>query len=295
MEKELLVYIDGKYYPKSQAKISVYDHGLLYGDGVFEGIRAYNGVVFKLREHIDRLYRSARVIMLEIPLTKEEMINAVLETLRKNNLHDAYIRLIVTRGVGDLGLDPRKCPKPTVIIITDVIKLHSKEAKEKGIRALIVWVKRDPVDATSHEVKSLNYMNSILGKIEANVAGFDEAICLDKNGHISEGIAENIFIVKNGKMITPPTSTGALVGITRDVIMKLAEKLGYKAVEANITPTDLFTADEAFFTGTAAEVVPIVEVNKRKIGDGKPGPITKRLMQEFEKIVRDPKEGTPIY
>ena len=295
MEKELLVYIDGKYYPKSQAKISVYDHGLLYGDGVFEGIRAYNGVVFKLREHIDRLYRSARVIMLEIPLTKEEMINAVLETLRKNNLHDAYIRLIVTRGVGDLGLDPRKCPKPTVIIITDVIKLHSKEAKERGIRALIVWVKRDPVDATSHEVKSLNYMNSILGKIEANVAGFDEAICLDKNGHISEGIAENIFIVKNGKIITPPTSTGALVGITRDVIMKLAEKLGYKAVEANITPTDLFTADEAFFTGTAAEVVPIVEVNKRKIGDGKPGPITKRLMQEFEKIARDPKEGTPIY
>ena len=295
MEKELLVYIDGKYYPKSQAKISVYDHGLLYGDGVFEGIRAYNGVVFKLREHIDRLYRSARVIMLEIPLTKEEMINAVLETLRKNNLHDAYIRLIVTRGVGDLGLDPRKCPKPTVIIITDVIKLHSKEAKERGIRALIVWVKRDPVDATSHEVKSLNYMNSILGKIEANVAGFDEAICLDKNGHISEGIAENIFIVKNGKIITPPTSTGALVGITRNVIMKLAEKLGYKAVEANITPTDLFTADEAFFTGTAAEVVPIVEVNKRKIGDGKPGPITKRLMQEFEKIVRDPKEGTPIY
>ena len=295
MEKELLVYIDGKYYPKSQAKISVYDHGLLYGDGVFEGIRAYNGVVFKLREHIDRLYRSARVIMLEIPLTKEEMINAVLETLRKNNLHDAYIRLVVTRGVGDLGLDPRKCPKPTVIIITDVIKLHSKEAKERGIRALIVWVKRDPVDATSHEVKSLNYMNSILGKIEANVAGFDEAICLDKNGHISEGIAENIFIVKNGKIITPPTSTGALVGITRDVIMKLAEKLGYKAVEANITPTDLFTADEAFFTGTAAEVVPIVEVNKRKIGEGKPGPITKRLMQEFEKIVRDPKEGTPIY
>jgi len=295
LEKELLVYIDGKYYPKSQAKISVYDHGLLYGDGVFEGIRAYNGVVFKLREHIDRLYRSARVIMLEIPLTKEEMINAVLETLRKNNLHDAYIRLVVTRGVGDLGLDPRKCPKPTVIIITDVIKLHSKEAKERGIRALIVWVKRDPVDATSHEVKSLNYMNSILGKIEANVAGFDEAICLDKNGHISEGIAENIFIVKNGKIITPPTSTGALVVITRDVIMKLAEKLGYKAVEANITPTDLFTADEAFFTGTAAEVVPIVEVNKRKIGDGKPGPITKRLMQEFEKIVRDPKEGTPIY
>ncbi len=295
MEKELLICIDGKYYPKSQAKVSVYDHGLLYGDGVFEGIRAYNSVVFKLKEHIDRLYRSACVIMLQIPLTKEEMIKAVLETLRKNNLRDAYIRLVVTRGVGDLGLDPRKCPKPTVIIITDVIKLHSGAAKEKGIRAMIVWVKRDPVDATSHEVKSLNYLNSILGKIEANIAGFDEAICLDKNGHVSEGVAENLFIVQNGKVITPPTSTGALVGITRDVVMKLAEKLGYKATEKTITPTDLFTANEAFFTGTAAEIVPIVEVNKRMIGDGKPGPITRQLMQEFEKLVRDPKEGIPIY
>ena len=295
MEKELLICIDGKYYPKSQAKVSVYDHGLLYGDGVFEGIRAYNSVVFKLKEHIDRLYRSACVIMLQIPPTKEEMIKAVLETLRKNNLRDAYIRLVVTRGVGDLGLDPRKCPKPTVIIITDVIKLHSGAAKEKGIRAMIVWVKRDPVDATSHEVKSPNYLNSILGKIEANIAGFDEAICLDKNGHVSEGVAENLFIVQNGKVITPPTSTGALVGITRDVVMKLAEKLGYKATEKTITPTDLFTANEAFFTGTAAEIVPIVEVNKRMIGDGKPGPITRQLMQEFEKLVRDPKEGIPIY
>ncbi len=295
MEKELLIYVNGEHYPKSQAKVSVYDHGLLYGDGVFEGIRAYNSVVFKFKEHIDRLYRSARVIMLNIPLTKEEMTNAVLNTLRKNDLHDAYIRLVVTRGVGDLGLDPRKCPKPTVIIITDVIKLHGSEAKEKGIRAMIVWVKRDPVDATSHEVKSLNYLNSILGKIEANIAGFDEAICLDKNGHISEGVAENLFIVQNGKVITPPTSTGALVGITRGIVMKLAEKFGYKAIEKTITPTDLFTADEAFFTGTAAEIVPIVEVNKRIIGVGKPGPVTRRLMQEFEKIVRDPKEGTPIY
>jgi len=295
LERELLVYIDGEYRPKSRAKVSVYDHGLLYGDGVFEGIRAYDGVVFRLKEHIDRLYCSASVIMLSIPLTKEEMINAVLETLRKNHLRDAYVRLIVTRGVGDLGLDPRKCKKPTVIIITDIIRLHSGEAKENGIRTMLVWVKRDPVDATSHEVKSLNYMNSILAKIEANIAGLDEAICLDKNGHISEGVAENIFIVKNGKVITPPTSTGALVGITRDVAMKLAEKLGYKAVQSNITPTDLFTADEAFFTGTAAEIVPIVEVNKRVIGDGDPGPITRRLMQEFEKVVRDPKEGTPIY
>ena len=295
MEKELLVYVDGEHYPKSQAKVSVFDHGLLYGDGVFEGIRAYNGVVFKLQEHIERLYRSARVILLDIPLRKEEMIEALLETLRKNNLRDAYIRLVVTRGAGDLGLDPRKCSKPSVIIITDVIKLHSTKAKENGLRAMIVWVKRDPVDATSHEVKSLNYMNSILAKMEANIAGFDEAICLDKNGYISEGVAENLFIVKGGKIITPPTSTGALVGITREVVIKLSGKLGYTVVETNITPTDLFTADEAFFTGTAAEVVPIVEVNKRIIGDGKPGPIIKRLMTGFSNLLGDPNEGISIY
>lgn len=295
MEKELQVYVDGKFYPKSQAKVSVYDHGLLYGDGVFEGIRAYDGYVFKLKEHINRLYRSARVILLDIPMAEEQMIEAVLETLRKNNLRDSYIRLVVTRGVGDLGLDPRKCVKPTIIVITDVIKLHAGDRKEKGMSAMIVWVKRDPVDATSHEVKSLNYMNSILAKIEANAAECDEAICLDKNGYISEGVAENIFIVKNGKVLTPPTSSGALVGITRDVVLKLAQKLGYTTIETNITPTDLFTTDEAFFTGTAAEVVPVVVVNKRVIGDGKPGAITRRLMQDFEKVVRDPKEGTPIY
>jgi len=295
LEKELLVYIDGEYYPKSQAKISVYDHGLLYGDGVFEGICVYKGVVFKLKEHIDRLYRSARVIMLDIPLTKDEMINAVLEVLRKNNLRDAYIRLVVTRGVGDLGLDPRKCQKPTVIIITDFIKIHSAQAKEKGLRAMIVWVRRDSVDATSHEVKSLNYMNSILAKIEANIAGYDEALCLDKNGYVSEGAAENLFIVKNGKVITPPTSTGALVGITRQVVIKLAEKIGYTTIEGNITPTDLFTADEAFFTGTATEIVSLVEVNKRIIGNGKPGPITRRLIAEFAKLLGDPNEGIPVY
>ncbi|MGB9714440.1 MAG: branched-chain-amino-acid transaminase [Candidatus Bathyarchaeales archaeon] len=294
LEKELLVYIDGKYYPKSQAKISVYDHGLLYGDGVFEGIRAYKGVVFKLKEHIDRLYNSAKVLMLNIPLTKEEMINAVLKTLRKNKLKDAYIRLIVTRGVGDLGLDPRKCPKPTVIIITDAIKLYSSEAREKGLKVLIVWVRRDPVDATSHEVKSLNYLNSILGKIEANITGFDEAICLDKNGYVSEGVGENLFIVKNGKIITPPSSAGILVGITREVAIKLAEKLGYTVIERNITPTDLFTAEEAFFTGTAAEIAPIVEVNRRVIGKGKPGPVTRHLISEFLRLLGDPNEGIPI-
>ena len=283
MERELLVYIDGEYYPKSQAKISVYDHGLLYGDGVFEGIKAYKGVVFKLKEHIDRLYRSAHAIMLDIPLTKKEMIRAVIETLKRNNLRDAYIRLVITRGVGDLDLDPRKCPKPTVIIITDTIKLHKTEAKEKGVTAAITWVRRDSVDATSHEIKSLNYLNSILAKIEANNMGVDEAICLDHRGFICEGAAENLFIVKEGKIITPPTITGALSGITRNRIIRLAKDLGYEVYEKNITPTELLTADEVFFTGTAAEIVPVVEVNKRKIGDGLPGPVTKHFMKEFEK------------
>ena len=295
MEKKLVVYVDGEFYPKSEARISVYDHGLLYGDGVFEGIRAYNGVVFKLKEHIDRLYRSAHTIMLQIPMTKSEMTKAVLETLKKNNLKDAYIRLVVTRGVGDLGLDPRKCPKSTVFIITEpLLQLHAPEVKERGITTVIVWVKRDPVDATTHEIKSLNYLNSILGKIESNIAGADEAICLNRAGFVCEGVGENIFIVKKDKIFTPPISSGALDGITRTVIMRLAEKLGYTAIERNITPNELFNADEVFFTGTAAEVTPIRKINERVIGKGKPGPVTKRIMERFYKLVKDPKEGTPI-
>ena len=295
MERELLVYIDGNFHPKSEAKVSVYDHGLLYGDGIFEGIRAYERVVFKLDEHLDRLYRSAHAMLLQIPLTKDEMKKAVLDTLKKNNLKNAYIRLVVTRGVGDLGLDPRKCPKSTVIIITEpLIQLHSEERKKNGITAMVSWVKRDPVDATTHEIKSLNYLNSILAKIEANIAGVDEAICLDKRGFVCEGVAENIFMVKNGKIATPPTTTGALPGITRDVAIKMAKKLGHPMVKRNITPNELFNADEVFFTGTAAEIIPVREINKRVIGNGKPGPITQRLMEEYYKLTRDPKEGTLI-
>jgi branched-chain amino acid aminotransferase len=295
MLEELEVYVDGKFYPKSEAKVSVFDHGLLYGDGIFEGIRAYDGVVFKLREHIERLYKSAHMIMLVIPTTKEEMIQKTLETLRKNKMRDAYIRLVVTRGVGDLGLNPRKCPKPTIIIITDTIALHMAGAKETGIAAMISWVKRDPVDATSHEIKSLNYLNSILAKIEANIAGVDEAICLDKNGFVCEGVAENIFMVRKAKLYTPPTYTGALHGITAESVQDLAKKLGYEVKEKSITPFELFNADEVFFTGTAAEIIPVREINKRQINDGKPGPITRRLMEEFGKLVRDLKEGVPIY
>ncbi len=294
MDKDVEIYIDGKYYPKSQAKISVYDHGFLYGDGVFEGIRAYGGVVFKLKEHVARLYDSAHAMMLKIPLTQEQMVEAVLGTLRKNKLKDAYIRLVVTRGVGDLGLDPRKCATATVIIITDHIVLHDGEAKTKGITTIVSWVRRDPVDGTSHEIKSLNYLNSVMAKIEANMSGADEAICLDKNGCVAEGVGENIFVVKNGKITTPPTSTGALEGITAKSATALAKKLGYDITITNITPFQLFNADELFFTGTAAEIVPIRQVNWRQIGNGTAGPVTKKLMVEFKKIVNDPKEGVPI-
>ena len=296
MTNELLVYVDGKFYPKSEATVSVYDHGLLYGDGVFEGIRAYNGVVFKLKEHIDRLYASAHPIFLVIPLTKEQMIQAVLETLRKNNLKDAYIRLVVTRGRGDLGLDPRKCPKATVIIITEPqLQLHSPEKLENGISTVITWVRRNSVDSATHEMKSLNYLNSILGKIEANNVGADEAICLDKTGYVCEGVGENIFIVQKETILTPTLSSGALNGITRALVIKLAKKLGYVVIERNITPNELFTADEAFFTGTTAEIAPISKVNNRVIGCGKIGPVTRKVLAAFEKARCDPAEGVSIY
>ncbi len=294
MDKELLIYIDGQYYPKSQAKVSVYDHGLLYGDGVFEGIRAYNGIVFKLKEHVARLYESAHVMMLQIPLTQEQMVQAVVDTLRKNNMKDSYIRLVVTRGVGDLGLDPRKCEKATVIIITDTIKLHDGKAKTQGIKTMVSWVRRNPIDGSSHEVKSLNYLNSIMAKIEANMCGADEAICLSSNGTVAEGVGENLFLVKDGKIYTPPTSTGALSGITSKSVMKLAEKLGYSVTITNLTMVQLFNADELFFTGTAAEIVPIREVNWRQISNGTAGPITLKLAEEFKKVLQDPNEGVLI-
>jgi len=295
-ERELLIYIDGKFYPESEAKISVFDHGFLYGDGVFEGIRSYNGVVFKLKEHIDRLYNSAKAIMLDIPMTKDEMIEAVLKTLRKNGLKDAYIRLVVTRGKGDLGLDPRKCPKPSVIIIAvPLLQLYDEKVRERGMSMIVSWVRRDSVDATTHEIKSLNYLNSILAKIEANNAGADEAIILDPNGFICEATGENIFIVKDGKLFTPPSTSGTLPGITASVIKEIAQKLGYQVIEKGITVTELYCADEAFLTGTAAEVMPIREVNKRQIGEGKMGPITRQILKKFMEYTRDPNNGIPIY
>ncbi|MEZ5335608.1 MAG: branched-chain-amino-acid transaminase [Methanolobus sp.] len=288
---ELLIYYNGDYVPKSEAKTSVYDHGFLYGDGVFEGIRAYNGRVFKLREHVDRLYDSARAIALNIPISREEMEEAILETLRKNNLTDAYIRPIVSRGVGDLGLDPRKCPKPNIFIISQEWGAMYGDLYEVGLTGVTVSVRRNSCDALSPNIKSLNYLNNILAKIEANEKGGDEAIFFDQNGYLSEGSGDNIFIIKNGKVYTPPTINN-LKGITRATAIELLADIGIETHVENLGMFDLYTADEIFVTGTAAEAAPLVKVDGRPIGDGKPGPITKKMVEAFEKITTT--TGTPI-
>ncbi len=289
---ELLVYFNGEFVPESEAKISVFDHGFLYGDGVFEGIRAYNGRVFKLKEHIDRMYDCAKVIKLKIPLSKEEFANAILETLRKNGLRDAYIRPIVTRGVGDLGLNPDICKDPQVIIITKPWGAMYGDLYEKGLKAVTVTVRRNAIDSLPPNIKSLNYLNNVLAKIEANAKGGDEAIFLDHLGYVSEGSGDNIFVVKNGVVYTPPTLNN-LRGITRAVTIEIIERLGIPFKETNLGLFDLYSADEMFVTGTAAEICPITVIDGRVIGDGKPGEITKKLMSEFRKIVES--EGTPIY
>ncbi len=290
--EELLVYMNGKFVPESEARISVFDRGFLYGDGVFEGIRAYNGKVFRLYEHIDRLYDCARVIDLQIPISKEEFANAILETLRRNNLKDAYIRPIVTRGVGDLGLDPRKCENPNVIIITKPWGKLYGDLYERGLTAVTVAVRRNPIDALPPNIKSLNYLNNILAKIEANAKGGDEAIFLDHNGYISEGSGDNIFIVKNGMIATPPTLNN-LKGITRTVVLEIIQELNLPFRETNIGLFDLYSADEIFVTGTAAEIAPVTVIDGRKVGDGRPGEITKLLMEKFRE--RTEREGVDIY
>ena len=289
----LQIFIDGKWYPKEEAKISVYDHGLLYGDGVFEGIRAYNSRVFRLEEHLERLWASARSCAIEIPMTHEEMREALLETLRKNNLRDAYIRLCVTRGVGDLGLDPRKCKTATVIIITDSIKLYPAEAYKNGLRMVIASTRKNSPDCLSPRIKSMNYLNNIMAKIEAIGAGVSEAIMLDKNGFLTECTSENLFIIKNRTLFTPTSVVGILEGITRSVVMEIAGQLGYEVQMAFLTPHDLYTCQEAFVTGTGAEILPLVECGGRKIGDGRPGPITHELLAHFRALTQ--REGTAIY
>ena len=296
MSKELMIYIDGRFYPRSRAKVSVYDHGLLYGDGVFEGIRAYDGLIFKLDEHMKRLYSSARAIKLKIPLTRKKLTEAVVETVRKNRLRTCYIRLVVTRGVGTLGVDPAKCPRATVIIIAQPLgALLGGRSKERGVSAVVVSTRRDLPSGTTHEIKSLNYLNSVLAKLEAHQAGADEAILLDSRGFVSEAAVANLFMVKDEVVLTPPTTAGLLSGITRSEAMKLLNRLGYRLVERDITSFELINADEIFLTGTAAEIVPVVRLNGVKIGNGKPGPLTRRVMKEFRRLSRDPGNGTPIW
>jgi len=287
----LQVYANGDFVPQDQAVTSIYDHGFLYGDGVFEGIRAYNGRVFRLDEHIDRLYDSAMAIMLDIPLSKDEMKQAILETLRVNDLVDAYIRPIVSRGIGDLGLDPRKCPVPNLFIICQPWDAMYGDLYEKGLSAVTVTVRRNAPESLSPNIKSMNYLNNILAKIEANHKGGDEAIILDVRGNISEGSGDNIFIIKNGTISTPQVMNN-LRGITRAAAIDIAQDLGYPLLEADLGLFDLYTADEVFVTGTAAEIAPITTVDGRPVGDGSVGTITKELMQRFGEMTQA--EGTPI-
>jgi len=282
------IYIDGQFYDEANAKISVFDHGLLYGDGVFEGIRMYHNRVFKLREHIERLYWSAKAILLDIPMTPEEMIAATVETCRQNGLRDGYIRLLVTRGKGTLGLDPRRCPKASVVIIAANIQLYPEKYYQEGLTIVTVPTTRMLVNSVNPAIKSLNYLNNILARIEANNAGVEEAIMLNTEGFVAECTGDNIFIVQKGQLFTPPLSAGALYGITRNTVLDAAKELGIATAEPNLTRYDIYNADEMFLTGTAAEIIPVVKVDGRVIGTGKPGPVTAKLLAAFrDKTKRD--------
>jgi branched-chain amino acid aminotransferase len=287
------VYIDGKFCDERDAKVSVFDHGLLYGDGIFEGIRAYNGRVFRLKEHIDRLFYSAKAILLTMPISHAELMKAVVESCRINNIRDGYIRLVVTRGVGTLGLNPNRCKNPSVICIADKIQLYPEELYERGMEIVTVPTVRNLHSAVNPAIKSLNYLNNILAKIEANNSGCEEAVMLNADGYVAECTGDNIFIVKDGKLSTPPLSAGALYGITRATVIELAKKIGLEVSEPNLTRYDLFNADECFVTGTGAEIMPVVKIDARVIGDGKPGPLTRRLVTDYHALTKV--SGEPIY
>lgn len=288
-----LVYINGQFVPAAEARISVFDHGLLYGDGVFEGIRAYNGRVFRLDAHLERLYDSAKALLLEIPLSVDEMRQAVLESLRRNQLSDGYIRLVVTRGCGDLGLDPRKCHgKATVFIIADSIELYPEEFYERGLEVITVVTRRNLPEAINPAIKSLNYLNNVLAKIEVGQAGVLEGLMLNHEGYVAEATGDNIFIYSDERLVTPPPSVGILKGITRAAVIELAADLGIPVCEERFTRYVVYTAQECFLTGTAAEIIPVVVVDGRRIGEGVPGSVTKRLMERFRALTRS--EGVPI-
>ncbi|MBA4386386.1 MAG: branched-chain-amino-acid transaminase [Verrucomicrobia bacterium] len=286
------VYINGKFYPEKDAKVSVFDHGLLYGDGVFEGIRVYNGRVFMLEAHIDRLFRSAKAIALDMPMTKGKLASEVARACRENRAANGYIRLIVTRGAGTLGLNPFVCKHPQIIIIVATIQLYPKELYESGLRIVTVGTPRNLCEAVSPNIKSLNYLNNIMAKIEAINAGVVEAVMLNAQGTVSEATGDNIFIIRGKSLLTPPTYAGILEGITRDVVMKLARGQGFEVRESMLTRYDLYNADEVFLTGTAAEVIPVVEIDRRKIGNGKPGKVTKDLVTRFREYANS--VGYPV-
>ena len=286
------IYIDGGFYPESEAKVSVFDHGLLYGDGVFEGIRFYNNKVFHLEEHMVRLYKSAAAIALEIPLDQAALTEALLETIRRNELTDGYVRLVITRGKGDLGLSPWNCPKPSIIIIAAKITLYPAESYEKGLKVVTCSTRRIAHGALSPMVKSLNYLNNIMAKIEASHAGAGEGLMLNEQGLVAECTGDNIFLVSGGRITTPPISSGALAGVTRAVAIGIASELGIEVSEPQTTRYDIYTADECFLTGTAAEIIPAVELDSRPIGNGKPGPMTQRFIARYRELTRT--EGTPI-
>src|SRR5881296_1942700 len=291
--KEAKIYVDGKFYSEADAKVSVFDHGLLYGDGIFEGIRVYNGRVFRLEEHLNRLWDSARSICLEIPMTMRDMTEAVLDTIRQNRLRDGYIRLLVTRGVGNLGLNPAQCKYPSVIIIAATIALYHESFYRKGLTVVTCATRRSNPAALNPAVKSLNYLNNVMARIEANLAGADEALMLNDAGNVAECTADNVFIIKHGQIFTPPITAGALQGITRSIVFDIAGEFALKVKEADFTRHDIFVADECFLTGTAAEIVPVVKVDGRIIGNGKPGPITTRIIARFREMTRE--TGTPIF
>jgi branched-chain amino acid aminotransferase len=293
LAKESKVYVDGKFFPEAEAKISVFDHGLLYGDGIFEGIRFYNGRVFRLEEHLERLWDSARSICLEIPMTPREMSEALLETIRQNGLREGYIRLLVTRGVGNLGLNPEQCKHPSVIIIVATITLYPASVYQNGLTVVTCATRRTNPSALNPAVKSLNYLNNVMARIEANLAGADEALMLNDAGNVAECTADNVFIIKRGQIFTPPITAGALRGITRSVVFDIAAELGVKISETDITRHDVFIADECFLTGTAAEIIPVIKADGRTIGTGKPGPITARMIGRFRAMTRE--TGTPIF
>jgi branched-chain amino acid aminotransferase len=286
-----LVYIDGEFLPPEQAKISVFDHGFLYGDGVFEGIRAYNGRAFKLSEHLNRLFRGAKAILLTIPLTQEQLGQTVLECLRRAGLKDAYIRLIVSRGKGDLGLDPAKCREgASIIIIVDGIALYPKEIYESGLKMITVTTRRNVPTAINPAIKSLNYLNNIIARLEVTRAGCLEGLMLNHEGYVAEATGDNLFILRDGNLMTPPVSVGILDGITRRTAIELTKTMGIETKEERFTVYDVYTSEECFLTGTAAEIAPVVELDGRIIGEGKPGKITKNLMQRFHELTQN--EGT---